>query len=86
MSIKTEENGGWIGITDKYWMAALIPDQNTNSNFTFDMLIILHHTKPFYLSFQKFQQMEKLEIVSGIFWAKKLNLLDKYEEFKNQKF
>jgi YidC/Oxa1 family membrane protein insertase len=23
-------NGGWIGITDKYWLTALVPDQNAN--------------------------------------------------------
>ncbi|MDX2266326.1 MAG: membrane protein insertase YidC [Hyphomicrobiales bacterium] len=27
--------GGWLGITDKYWAAALIPDQKTPSNFRF---------------------------------------------------
>ena len=25
--IETDTTGGWIGITDKYWLAALIPDQ-----------------------------------------------------------
>ena len=25
--IENESTGGWLGITDKYWMAALIPDQ-----------------------------------------------------------
>ena len=27
--------GGWIGITDKYWLAALAPDQNTKVNTRF---------------------------------------------------
>ncbi len=27
--------GGWLGITDKYWAAALIPDQATPVNFSF---------------------------------------------------
>jgi len=26
--IKQTATGGWIGITDKYWLAALVPDQN----------------------------------------------------------
>lgn len=26
-SLKAETTGGWLGITDKYWMTALIPDQ-----------------------------------------------------------
>ena len=25
---ESEEDGGWIGITDKYWLTALIPDQS----------------------------------------------------------
>ncbi len=29
-----EEAGGWIGITDKYWLAALIPDQSQKVSFT----------------------------------------------------
>ena len=27
---KTNSTGGWIGISDKYWLAALIPEQNTS--------------------------------------------------------
>ena len=30
---KSEENGGWIGFTDKYWLTALVPDQAQKSNF-----------------------------------------------------
>lgn len=29
--IKDETTGGWTGITDKYWLAALIPDQKTKT-------------------------------------------------------
>ena len=25
--IEVTSNGGWIGITDKYWLAALVPDR-----------------------------------------------------------
>ena len=82
MSIKTEENGGWIGITDKYWMAALIPDQNTNSNFTFRYV---NNSASYQTDFlgvlSKIPANGEIEIVSRVFsGAKKLNLLDKYEE------
>ncbi len=30
-----QSQGGWIGITDKYWLAALIPDQNKTQEFFF---------------------------------------------------
>ena len=33
--ISSEMQGGWIGITDKYWLAALIPDQKDKSEFAF---------------------------------------------------
>jgi YidC/Oxa1 family membrane protein insertase len=29
--------GGWIGITDKYWLAAVIPDQKTKINAAFNV-------------------------------------------------
>ncbi len=34
--IEKESTGGWIGITDKYWLAALVPDQKSHvkSRFT----------------------------------------------------
>ena len=82
MSIKTEKNGGWIGITDKYWMAALIPDQNTNSNFTFRYVNnSASYQTDFLGELSKIPANGEIEIVSRVFsGAKKLNLLDKYEE------
>ena len=82
MSIKTGENGGWIGITDKYWMAALIPDQNTNSNFTFRYVNnSASYQTDFLGELSKIPANGEIEIVSRVFsGAKKLNLLDKYEE------
>ncbi len=82
MSIKTEENGGWIGITDKYWMAALIPDQSTNSNFTFRYVNnSASYQTDFLGEIAKIPANGEIEIVSRVFsGAKKLNLLDKYEE------
>ena len=31
---QSEEDGGWIGFTDKYWLTALVPDQSAQSNFS----------------------------------------------------
>ena len=36
--VKPTEAGGWIGLTDKYWMTALLPDQEEKFNFTFRKL------------------------------------------------
>ena len=33
--IQKKSKGGWIGITDKYWLTALIPDQKTNIDTRF---------------------------------------------------
>ena len=36
--IRPEMPGGWIGFTDKYWLAALVPDQASKMNFAFKSL------------------------------------------------
>jgi len=33
--VRSRTAGGWLGITDKYWMTALIPDQSTQSRMSF---------------------------------------------------
>jgi len=38
INIKPNETGGWIGLTDKYWLTALLPDQNEKYNFTYRKL------------------------------------------------
>jgi len=34
--IEKQSTGGWIGITDKYWLVALVPDQKTKIKARFD--------------------------------------------------
>ena len=34
----SEENGGWVGFTDKYWLTALVPAQSQKSNFSMRFL------------------------------------------------
>ena len=82
MSFNTNEKGGWIGITDKYWMAALIPDQKTNSNFTFRYVNNSVSYQTDYLgSLAKIPANSEVKIESRVFsGAKRLDLLDKYEE------
>ena len=38
INIKPNETGGWTGLTDKYWLTALLPDQNEKYNFTYRKL------------------------------------------------
>jgi YidC/Oxa1 family membrane protein insertase len=38
IDVVPESAGGWIGITDKYWLAALIPDQSVRINYAFKSL------------------------------------------------
>jgi YidC/Oxa1 family membrane protein insertase len=38
IKIETVEPGGWIGITDKYWLAALLPSQQNKFTFSFQSL------------------------------------------------
>ena len=38
IKISPDTRGGWAGITDKYWLAALLPSQDKKFNFTFKSL------------------------------------------------
>ena len=38
IKIEPAEAGGWIGITDKYWLAALLPSQQNKFTFSFQSL------------------------------------------------
>ncbi|MDB2390367.1 membrane protein insertase YidC [Alphaproteobacteria bacterium] len=38
IAVTPSTTGGWIGLTDKYWLAALLPDQNTRYDFSFQSL------------------------------------------------
>ena len=39
IKVTPETAGGWVGITDKYWLAALLPKQTKGYNFGFQSLI-----------------------------------------------
>ena len=85
LSIKPDQNGGWIGITDKYWMAALIPEQNKKSTFTYRYI---SNSKSYQTDFlgelitipPKSEKKLSSRVFSG---AKKLHLLDEYEKNLN---
>ena len=58
INIKPNESGGWIGLTDKYWLTALLPDQDEKYNFTYRKLnskiisgIIMMPDKTLWLNF-----------------------------------
>ena len=79
--------GGWLGITDKYWLVALIPDSRED----FDGRILRHVGK----SGEKFQTDyilasrtvapgQTIEVTDKLFaGAKKVELLDHYRDSEN---
>ena len=81
--ISSEIDGGWIGITDKYWLAALIPNQKDRSEFAF------RYSKKSTGQWQSdwrgsakiLSSGSEIETTSHLYaGAKKLALLDKVEE------
>ena len=79
----SEDTGGWAGITDKYWLAAVMPKQSEKVNFS---MRALSGTEDRY---QADFLGEAISVPGGgiVKWsgylfagAKKVDLLDKYEE------
>ena len=82
--IKQSGTGGWLGITDKYWLTALVPNQNSNTNSRFVHRLDNNEDKyqVDYLSeVVSAPAGGTLEVINSFFaGAKEVNLLDGYEE------
>ncbi len=83
-TIRQSTTGGWIGITDKYWLAALVPDQKSPVNTRFKYFQE-DGTDRYQVDFLG----NRLEIAAGAVaetvshlftGAKEVDLLDAYEE------
>ncbi|MBM07964.1 MAG: membrane protein insertase YidC [Magnetovibrio sp.] len=82
--IKQASVGGWIGITDKYWLAALVPDQNSTNNTRFI------YSKQNDIDTYQIDYVSPLQTVAAgvtaravnhlFVGAKEVRLLDSYEE------
>ena len=79
-TLNYESENGWVGITDKYWLAALIPDQAKpfKAIYTYDNGYIAYYRS---LNAHSVQSNEEFEVSSKIFiGAKEAKLIDKYQE------
>ncbi len=83
-TIKQASVGGWLGITDKYWLTALVPNQSTSINSRFVHRLDNNEDKyqVDYLSAAvSAPSGGSLEVINSFFaGAKEVNLLDGYEE------
>ncbi|MDP6351720.1 MAG: membrane protein insertase YidC [Alphaproteobacteria bacterium] len=75
---------GWIGITDKYWLVALIPDQQSDIDALFSMAVVDRHEK-FQVDFKQpaltIAARGAAEVTNRLFaGAKEVNQLDRYEQ------
>ncbi len=84
-TITAESTGGWIGITDKYWLAALIPDQKDAMTARFNHAITADGRDRFQvdmlLSGRDIAPGDQASVTHYFFaGAKEVSLLDRYEE------
>ena len=79
-TLNFESENGWVGVTDKYWLAALIPDQAKpfKAIYTYDNGYIAYYRS---LNAQSVQSNGEFEVSSKIFiGAKEAKLIDQYQE------
>ena len=78
-----ESTGGWIGITDKYWLAALVPDQNSPMTGRFFYTNTTNREKfqvDYILEGRSLEPSGSIEVTNHLFaGAKVVTLLDQYE-------
>ncbi len=79
-TLNFESDNGWVGITDKYWLAALIPNQNKSFKaiYTYDNGYIAYYRS---LNATKVAAGSDHIVESQIFiGAKEAKLIDRYQE------
>ena len=78
-----QSTGGWIGITDKYWLGALIPDQNIPMTGRFFYTNMGNREKfqvDYLLEGKPLSPAGSIEVTNRLFaGAKVVTLLDQYE-------
>ena len=87
--ISEDSTGGWLGITDKYWLVALVPPSTEKIHTRFKHLVAqernVYQTELVYPS-HVVEEGKTLEVQQKLFvGAKKLELLDLYEKEFNIK-
>ena len=82
-STRNISNGGWLGITDKYWLAAIIPDQKSTVEAGFRATANngIRYQAEYNSSAIDIQPNQEVSVSSNLFvGAKEVDLLDYYSE------
>jgi YidC/Oxa1 family membrane protein insertase len=82
-STRNISNGGWLGITDKYWLAAIIPDQKSTIEAGFKATANngVRYQAEYNSSSLEVKPNQEVAIKSNLFvGAKEVDLLDYYSE------
>jgi YidC/Oxa1 family membrane protein insertase len=79
-----ESTGGWLGITDKYWLAAIIPDQKSHVRLSFksDRIgTVDKYQSDYLMDPRSVPKGGVIEVTNHLFaGAKQVPLLDSYEK------
>ena len=81
--VEAKTTGGWVGITDKYWLVALIPDQKAEAATRFAH-VTRNKTDEYQVDYRNspmsIEPGQTVETASRLFaGAKEVRLLDRYE-------
>ena len=83
--IEKQSIGGWIGITDKYWLVALVPDQDKSFTGSFNHRLaeggIDQYQVDYIRSGETVPPGSSAQVINHLFaGAKEVGLLDRYRE------
>jgi YidC/Oxa1 family membrane protein insertase len=85
--VQLQSRGGWLGITDKYWLAALVPDQASDLTATFRAVKAddqEHYQVDYLRPAMTIAPGQSVEATERLFaGAKEVGLLDHYREALN---